>query len=684
MLASLISLRDESREKKRDKLRKGALLAKYGVASSLAAPYDLALTAANVGKQGYNRVTTGEWGEPLLPYGTFSRSFRNAIDENIPGFAVEPQTYGERLAVAGADVLGSGLSAPIKAASSFIPKTARFLSANTPREAAQFAAAGVGSQMAYEAFPDNALAPLLGGIGLSSAVNLPRGLSNSLKKGLKVDPNKIKSFEDAGLGYNLGEVSDSNVVKTIQNIQSYSPFSASTIKKNIDKTAETINKLNTNIDKDITGTNLQNAITKYTDRSRDISTRLKSKVDSYLPPESFVETPKLTQYLEENLAPKDTLSTRKIQEASPTYKYMKDLEFARQQNGGLLRAEDLETFWKEIGDDIGSAVRNGRREEARSLTELQKTLKDDYKGAFKNNPDAQRTFDRYTNFYADYAKKRDGIFNDLTKKVERRENRTISPTGEGAELLREYERSPIESFDKVKRLLIKRPDDVSIVYNTFKPEERRIFNDSVIDLLGQNNSGQFSGDRLAKNFKALPEKARNLITSNLPEATSTKFSALMDAIDNIKSVKELGNSSKTAYYNNYYSLGRQAAAGAGAVGTALAAGKIFGAASGAGALLVPYLASYGTGKLLTSPKFINWAAGAVQQESAKGIEKYFKMLPAIAKGNPELSNDIGKFVEGLDGKALRQQDLVPVEGASEDEIAAAQALIRLRERRQAQ
>ncbi len=66
-------------------------------------------------------------------------------------------------------------------------------------------------------------------------------------------------------------------------------------------------------------------------------------------------------------------------------------------------------------------------------------------------------------------------------------------------------------------------------------------------------------------------------------------------------------------------------------------------------LLTPAIAGgeFGLGKLLASPKFARWLAGAPKDASPSAIRAYAKKLPGIATGNPMIRDDVMRLFGAL-------------------------------------
>lgn len=627
--------------------RKLRLAGKYGLASAAAAPADLLLTLANATSQGITRLGTGKWGEPIAPYGYFSSKAREGLS-TLPDMAIEPENFSERATATAADFIGGGYN---KAWNQFkSPKVQRLFKNNSAKDVGVAGVAGLFSEMGREAFPESKIAPLVGAILPGLGLSVGAGGTNLIRSATKVDPRTIKAFENADLPYTLGLVSKGKTAKMLDNVAGYSPYASDKVKNTYDQIYKKFDQYNSQIDKDITGTKLQNSIQTYNTKGQKIATKLKERVDQYLPPQKLVETPNVNKFLEQNYTPSENITVSRDQAKTPVFQYMDKIRSAKAGERGKLAAKDLEYYWRNISDDIGAATRSGRKEEARDLTMLYNALKDDFKAAVGTDSKATKALQDYSNYYSRFARKRDEVLYPFTRDTVRRENADILPTEGGEKLITEYEVSPIESFDKLKTRLQKRPDDIRQIFSSLPNSDRKEFVDAVISELGKGG-GEYSAAKLAKNYSSLPAKTKEVLLSNFDSQGRREFESVLEAINSVESVNKLGNTSRTAAYNDIIN---QINKWTGAVG-AVASG-VTGGWSGLGSAALLAATINGGSRLLTSPRFIKWASKNLMPNASLDIQKATKFLNRLAALEPEIANEAQMLGEILTGNASPLQE----------------------------
>lgn len=603
-------------------------IAGRGVAKGVGTIPDLLALPYNVGQ-----IATG--GEPLDSFSEMAGQGYDYISNN----KFQPQTLGERALETGAEFISGGggiAKAGATAGSKFAQK---FLA---PKGVAQYTAlgtAGTGLEVGKEIAPDSPLTQMgtaiaggvLPGVGYKAATKLASP-SGAMGKALGVNPSKVQSFEKAGLSPTLADVTDSKFIKGLQNSLSEAPITGGIINDALKSTRDKISKLDSAYYQEPAGQIAQEGIKAYITKANNLTAKLKqSWADDITSSEkmqinnaSKLFSQKPTIYEPENI---------KAFEKSPIGQYYQKLDNIAKRNNGEIPVGDAMFIRDQIYDDISTFGSIGKASQGQ-LKRLAGSIAEDLRDfAHAKSLEVGRNFDRYNKFYTQYRTKLDEKLQPLL------ENKTATET--------------FNSITKDLRVDAKKAD---VVLNTLKPEQKEIFSQSLIKELGMNPQNEFNGSYLATNFKKLEPQAQDVVLSGLPEKSREQFRAIIESIDHMKGTQAQGNPSGT--FNQLFKLGILGAIAAKPITTSGAIG-----------------AGYGTAKLMTNPKFINWMSKGVMIQNEQQAAKHIRGLPKVAKGNPELAPIIDQYVKTLydsDPEEIKLQmeayDTKNLESLSDEEL----------------
>jgi len=612
-------LRDEMR-KRPNEARTIPLLAQSLAAGAIGGIPDLLGLFVNLPAQGLSYLGTGEFGEPPYPYGFVTRNVQKGL-ESLTGYKAE--TPYERAITSAGEVLGGGIGAGSAKAGGTIQ---RFLSPQTVAEAAQFAGAGAGSQIGAEQYPESMLAPLIGGVvgGAAPTVGLPAAAQakstvqnlaqRGLRKALQVSPEKVKTFERAGLEPTLADVSQSRSLKSTQNILREIPIIGTPLQKSINKTQQAIEKLNTSTTQAQAGEIAQKGLRKFQQRGEEIAGKLQQRMRTYVTPDEGIEITNTLEYIQQ--VPQFATQEAKQQfGASAVGKEFSKLQNIAKRNEGKVPYEDLVFFRREIDDKINNFGFLGFDKQQGQLKNLRAQIQRDIGNLFEQKGgDALNAFQRHNKFYSNFARKNEEIVNRLLK------NKTATQT-----------------FKDIINNAKVDAKNARTVLNSLKGEEKQVFSESLISELGQSPQNEFAPTTLARKFKALEPESQEIILNGIPKESRSQFRSVIDSIDLIKDTLDLANKSRTAYTNTLTKI--LTGVGIGYAGSAIGVGK------------AALLALGGRGvssKLLTNPKFIKWLAETEKVTSPEKFTSQIAKLQSVAKAQPYIAMDIEQYLQNFE------------------------------------
>lgn len=526
----------------------------------------------------------------------------NAFDEYTNGLTVPQNAFERGIDTAGEFVTSGG---PFGMAGKAAPLLGK-LGAQTPKELIGTTAAGAGFQAGREYDPESLAIPLATSLAAGKvATTSPKEKLASI---VNINPNKVEAFKKAELQPTLSNISNSRPLGTAENLIAEIPFANSALKKITDNTRNTIEKLGEGLTQEQAGSFAQEGLRNYMGRGTELIGKLKSKVDSHIQPDEKIKIPNLLKVVEDK--PKLFTEGRQIAfNKSPVGK--KYNEILRTSRGtGIYPYNDLNDLRQEIDNAISTFGQYGSKEQA-SLKQLRNQIKTDVRAHLaETNPKALNDYDRYNKVTHQLSKKREDIIDGLLN-----------------------DKTATETFRKIKNNLNVDAREAKTVLNSFRPEQKKIFSESLIRELGMTPQNDFRGTQLVTNFKKLEPHAQEVVLSSFTPKERDKFRGLMDAIGAIKETQALGNPSRTAY-----------TAGIAGIAGSLMSGDV---ASAASTLAKVAGTTVAASSLFANPKFINWLADAKSLKNPQQFEQHIGQLSKLAKGNPELVPALNNFLKDL-------------------------------------
>lgn len=438
-----------------------------------------------------------------------------------------------------------------------------------------------------------------------------------IKKGAQnlagINPEKVNAFKEAGLQPSLGQVSNSKIVQGIEKHAGATPILGLPLQKSLEKNLNKISELQKGgLPHVEAGELAQSSLKGFRKRGNEVAAKLKAKVDSHIKPNERIN---ISTTLD-SIGNKRELYTPELQKefaSSDIGKRYKTIEKIANRADGNVPYNDLVQLRESIDNSISTFGLLGSKEQG-ALKNLRGSIQKDISNAFSaKSPEALKDFERYNKFYSAFAKKNEKIVNGMLKN-----------------------KQATETFKDIVNNANVDARKAEAVINSLKPEQKEVFSRSLIRELGSNAENEFTGSKLATNFKKLEPESQKVVLSGLPNKDQTKFRANIDAIDAIKEAgeaKELGIAGKTA----------------------LGAGLIYG---GPAAFLPAVAANFASAALLANPKFVNWFSEATKLKNMEQVSKHLDQLPRIVAAYPELGPDVSQFLKGIEQKESPNQDRI--------------------------
>ncbi len=593
-------------------------------AMGIAAPIDIAALPVNAAR--------GFAGYAPLP--SASQKSGESVDTIIEALGGRPnlteaQNFPESVVDTAGEFVASG--GPFGIAGKAAPILSK-LAAQTPKELAGVAAAGAGFQGGREIAPDSFVIPLLASMAPGagySAIKAATSPAKTVGTALRVNPNKTAAFEQAGLTPTLADVSDSRFIKGTQNILAEGPLSGGIIGEAIQKTNNKIMSFETGFPQESAGKVAQEGMKTYITKANKLTDKLKQSWQKDIIPSEKMQINKTSEIFSKKPSIYEPENV-KAYENSTIGKFHEKLGTIAERNNGQIPVGDAMFIRNEIDDLVSTFGSVGDATQG-ELKHLRGALSEDIKSfAHSKGEKTGRNFDRYNKFYTKYRTKLDDRIQPLLK------NKTAT-----------------ETFNSIKNDLRVDAKKADVVLSTLKPEGKEIFSQSLVRELGMSPQNEFNGSTLATNFKKLEPKAQEVVLSGLPEKSQNEFRAMIEAIDHMKGTKAQGNPSGT--FNQLFKLG--------ILGALVTKPITTGAALGT---------AYGTAKLMTNPKFINWMSKGMTIQNEKQAAKHIQGLGKIAKGNPELAPLINQYLQTLseeDQNSIQQEGEQPISSGNLESLS---------------
>jgi hypothetical protein len=471
---------------------------------------------------------------------------------------------------------------------------------------------------------------------VTSPVQTAKNVASGLGRAMKVSPESVKIFEEAGLSPLVGDVSNSARVQRFQNMAEDTPFVGSITTGAKERLSKEVKNKLTAIGFDeaservIGGNAAKQGLTNYVTKGKKLFNNAFDKFDEkYINKSEPVEIQSTISKIDDIMSRADTPEAldaylgsteksimSKIKEASaPTInksnlldsnglpiKTSKDIIGAPSK----LTYNDLKLFRTSIGKKLEDYT-IGSSDKA-TLRELYQAMTDDMRRkAMSRGEETLQAFDRLNKGYGKFITKLDDTVNDVLNK------------GETTEI-----------FNAIRSGL-PLPERTAAIMNSLQSKNRDILRGSLIKEIGTDRAkagqGEFNVSKFVTGFNALDNKAQNALLIGLPKDVQNNFRKVMESAT---------LSLKTGLQSN-------------PSGTAKNAGLAFLLGSMWAAPLTTTAGLTGgaiTAKMMTSPKFIKWLANAPKQTDST-FTKYVAKLSAIAAADEANKEDIENFQQQI-------------------------------------
>jgi GH24 family phage-related lysozyme (muramidase) len=507
-----------------------------------------------------------------------------------------PRNKLEKVVDTGGQLLASG--GGYAKAANILPEIAA-LAPRTATQLAGFGTAGLGLEAGKEMFPDNPVAQLgmglLGGITpeatVSVARNAPRVAQNLMSMATGVNPQKLQSFVEAGITPRLGDVTDTNVMKSTQNVLKEVPLSSGVIVKSeenaLKQATDILNNAGLSNAKSAAqaGQTVSEGLGNYVAKGKEVIGKLYDNFDKFVPKETMVESRPIGFAISE-IAKKPTPELQSIFNKSEAGRLVGNIMRDLSAGNGKLPYEAIKNYRTLIGNNLQDVTMLKTADKAvysRLYGALSETMRQEATARGKTALDA---FNR-----ANAVNK--GFIEKVEKQID-----------------------PLMRRDDVQELFNKVLTNSKIggkaqnVMGMLKPQDREIVRGSLIKQMGDDAVNEFDPIRFATKYKGLEPEARAALKSGLKPETAKQFDAAIDSLMLMRDTRNTTNASRSLYG------GLSALSGVGAWFDPISTSGILGLGNV-------------TARLFTNDKFIKWLAYA-PKGLAKNPVKYMQKLNVIA------------------------------------------------------
>lgn len=552
-----------------------------------------------------------------------SQAVRNAFDSstaNTP-YSTAPQNALERIADTGAEFISS--AGPWAAASKAAPILSK-LNPSSMKDLASFGTAGIGAGIGREVAPDSPLTQLglslVGALVPSAITNTPQMVKGALQSLTKVDPAKLQTFQEGGITPTLADVSNSPVVKRVQNFVNEVPFASGVIQKGIGETASSAEQVLNNAglsqgkSAQQAGQIVKEGLEGYLSKGRQVISKLYNNLDQHIPGTDKVSVEPLQQVVgsirnQAGITP--GLAARlEGSEAGGIFNNIESdigaLNPGKSVAGETMPAQTIPyEAVKRYRTLVGNQLKDFqflKSEDEAVLSKLYGGLTETMKqAASAKGPQALAAFNKANSTNAAFMQKAQEMIQPLLNRKDVQElfNTVLTQQKIGSR--------------------------AQNVMNTLKPAQQQIVRGSLLKQMGENNVNEFSAIQAASKYAGLEPEAQKALTSGMKPADAQQFSKAMDALLLAKQTAAKGNPSGSLYGG-------------------IAAGAVPGLAFAPGTTISTLAGANITARLMTNQKFINWLAKA---PAAKSLSSAIPALAAVATHSPEMAADVDKFKESL-------------------------------------
>lgn len=618
------------------------------VADFVAAPVR---EAVNLGSKALNSIGIGS-GRQAPP---IANEYTKTID-TLTGDYTKPRTNAEKTEESVQRTIGGmpfggalgNLVKGLKNAPTAIQATGNFLrgsNALKPTNVGGAAATSAAVQSTLNENPEDTMGAITSGIGAglgASALpsiaglvtkkgrgNLGTATAQKLGEKLKINPEAIESFKEAGISPTLADVSNSSRLKMISSKLEKLPFVGGPLQeaREVQKKQllEGLRQGEGELSKAEASTLVKKGAKEYQKGKGNEFNKMFGKVEEDIErlSDSNIGKQNVDKYFEGIFKKIKTSSQQKKFEKSPLGKMYIDLYETAKENGGRIPYEHMKDVLDEINNKITTHGLIGKVDQGKLKqfgSNISKDIETSLEPEFKKlGKDSYSNWKEAKKYYSDYAQ------NDIPKLNE---------------LYKKDKKGATDAFIDLVTNQKKGAEKAKIVLQGLSPKDQVDLTDSIHKQLGRTSDGTFSPLKWVRGYKDLEPQAQTVLLSPLNTANQKKINYIADSIDHMKSTLNEANTSKTAYYTAIGTVATLAARAASnlATGNPLPAVKL---ASGL------FLGKLSSEKLLTNPKFINWMDKGMKAKDMKQFDKILNNPPKVGNLSKILTREIQTFQHDL-------------------------------------
>jgi len=460
----------------------------------------------------------------------------------------------------------------------------------------------------------------LGIEGIKTIPSLPGRISAKL---LKINPEAIDVFEDAGVKQSLAAISDSPAAKLFDRFLGKFPGAAGVLQKNTDEVLNTIENTISKaggakgVSMQEAGEAIQRGGKGYIKRFQNASNFLFDKVDKKIPGSVAVRVDNVLPLLDDvqftdDIFGKEAASIAKsISQSAKTPKG--GMTGVIPGERGVIPYEQLRKFRTLVGNKLSKSFLIGGEDEA-ALKTLYSKLTNDLKMA-ADKAGATKEFNRANQFYSNNIKQ---IESQLKKVIQKdAPEQVFQAATSGAKL----------GGTRINQIM-----------KSLKPAEKEIVRGTVINRLGKATPGQqdaagqaFSTSRFLTRWNELSPEAKRAIFGE-DNITRKAMNDIAKVSEKIKDIDRFGNPSGTA---------QQVTLGALILGGAIEPVTVASGVAGANV----------SARLMTSDKFVRWLGKHAQKRlTQKTLKEALQELNKVSGQEPMIADDVARYIAIIGAK----------------------------------
>lgn len=465
-----------------------------------------------------------------------------------------------------------------------------------------------------------AAAKTIGNTALAPA----RGLSNKV---IGTNPQAVEAFREAGVQPTLADVSNSPVVKRVQNIASELPIGSGIVGKSVNTKLEQIeNRFGDIIERSAAKTKseggeiLQKGASNYNKKATEVAGKLYDRAWKNIKPDTKVDMTDTLKVIDDSFDA-ITPEAKQLLKKAGGADLLEDLSSAIRKYDGKLPLSDVKNIYKgRLENLVNTFGQVGSKDQANLKRVVGAINKDLEKSIGTLDPNALKDLKKADKFWAD--------FSDRSREIA---NKTIGSN------------KPVDLFNNTLNSLKKGDvEPYKVLSQRLNTADREALNATFLEKMALKGN-EFSGTEFAKNYNKLPKESKAALFNASPDKLK-KLDNLVDIIDYGKSTAAAGNPSGTAY-------------------TAAIMGLFINPQVALGTAGGTYLAA----KAFTNPKVINGLYALSKTKTPEQAVKVFDsyknvfsklgvtQLPDPAKEEPKLSRE--QAIRAL--QQLNSQQIAP-------------------------